>query len=285
MRRDGSGDDGRGLAGCVALVTGGSRGVGRGIAHELGLAGAMVFVTGRSREEGESTDGLPGTVDGTARLVTEGGGRGVPVVCDHTVEGDVDRLVDRLREETGRLDLLVNNVWGGYEDYDPDLWQLPFWEQPVWRWDKMWETGVRAHYLTARATAPLLLESDRPLIVEISAGDDGEFLGDVQYDLAKAACNRLGFALAEALEDEGITSLTVWPGFTRTERVEAMASEEALKGTHSPRFVGRAVAALASDPDVEDRSGGAYKVGHLARDYGFRDVDGSLPEPWSLPDG
>ena len=148
MRPEADGSDGRDLGGRTALVTGASRGVGRGIAHELGLAGATVFVTGRSREDGESTGGLPGTVDEPARLVTGAGGRGVAVACDHTVEADVARLVDRLREEAGRLDLLVNNVWGGYEDYDPGLWQLPLWEQPIWRWDRMWETGVRAHYLT-----------------------------------------------------------------------------------------------------------------------------------------
>lgn len=265
----------------IALVTGASRGVGRGIAHELGIAGATVYVTGRSREGEATTDDLPGTIDSTARLVTEAGGRGVPVPCDHTVAEDVDRLAATIRNESGRLDLLVNNVWGGYEQYDPDVFELPLWEQPIRRWDKMFETGVRAHYLTSRVMVPLLLDVADALIVNISFGDEGRFLGDVQYDVAKYAVTRLGFALSEALASRAISSLTVYPGFTRTERVARGASSEALESTHSPRFVGRAVVALAVDPDVAEKSGTALKVAHLAEEYGFTDVDGSSPEPFT----
>lgn len=272
------------LAETIALVTGASRGVGLGIAHELGLAGATVFVTGRSRQGGARTDGLAGTIDETARRVTEAGGRGVAVECDHTDEAAVAALAQRLGEEAGRLDLLVNNVWGGYEQYDARLFTLPVWEQPVWRWDKMFATGVRAHYLTTRAVLPLMLKAPRALIVNISAGDEGKFLFDVQYDAAKAAVDRLGFALGEKLAPQGITALTVHPGFTRTERVEAHASPKELKGTHSPRFVGRGVVALATDPEVARRTGGVYKAGQLGLDYGFTDVDGSQPEPFSIPD-
>lgn len=275
----------------VALVTGASRGVGRGIAHELGVAGATVYVTGRSRL-GNTTDGLPGTVEETARLVTEAGGRGVAIVCDHTRDTEVRALAERIDTESHRLDLLVNNVWGGYEDYDARLFQLPVWEQPIWRWDKMFETGVRAHYTTTRATLPLLLESERPLIVNISAGDRGRFLGDVQYDVAKAAIDRLAFALARRHREEGLIAFTLHPGFTRTERVDSafegdQVSEDARDqmhtDTHSPRFVGRAVVALTQDPNVERASGSAYRVGDLARELGFTDVDGSQPEPFELP--
>lgn len=273
----------RHLRGRTALVTGASRGVGRGIAHELGVAGATVYVTGRSRDGEATTDDLPGTIDGTARLVTDAGGHGIPVPCDHTVVEDVDRLAATIREDSGRLHLLVNNVWGGYEGYDARLFELPLWEQPVRRWDRMFETGVRAHYLTSRAVVPLLLEAGEALVVNISFGDDGRYLGDVQYDVAKYAVTRLGFALSEALADTGVSSLTVYPGFTRTERVVQGASPEALEGSHSPRFVGRAVVALASDPEVAAKSGSAWKVGDLGHEYGFADVDGSRPDPFTLP--
>ena len=266
----------------VAVVTGASRGVGRGIAHELGLAGATVYVTGRSREGGVRTDDLPGTIEETARLVSEAGGMGLAVACDHTDDAAVDALAERVRAEHGHLHLLVNNVWGGYEQYEQELFELPVWEQPIWRWDRMFAAGVRAHYTTSRALAPLMRGVPRPLIVNVSFGDNGKFLGDVQYDVAKAADTRLGFALAERLRPEGIAALTVYPGFTRTERVEAGAPPEALAQTHSPRFVGRAVVALATDPEVMMKSGEAFKVGKLGLEYGFTDVDGSRPVPFSI---
>lgn len=266
----------------LALVTGASRGVGRGIAHELGAAGATVYVTGRSRAGGPTTDELPGTIDGTARLVTEAGGKGIAVECDHTDDLAVEALAERIGGGHGRLDLLVNNVWGGYEAYDAEVWDLPVWEQPVERWDQMWEAGVRAHYTTTRAVLSLLLRGERPLIVNVSFGDEGKFLGDVQYDVAKTASTRLGFSLAKRLADRGVAALTVYPGFTRTERVEEGATEEELSNTHSARFVGRAIVALATDPDIVSKSGGAYKVAELAVEYGFTDVDGSRPEPFRI---
>lgn len=266
----------------IALVTGGSRGVGRGIAHELGVAGARVYVTGRSRDGGARTDDLPGTIDGTARLVTEAGGQGIAVECDHADDEAVESLAEEIRSREGRLDLLVNNVWGGYEGYDAELFRLPVHEQPLWRWDRMMTTGVRAHYTTTRAVLPLLLKARRPLVVNISFGDEGKFLGDVQYDVAKASVTRLGFALAAKLEDEGLTALTLYPGFVRTERVEAGAPEDALAQTQSPRFVGRAVVALATDEEVMARTGKAWKVGVLAREYDFDDIDGTRPKPFTI---
>ncbi|HKI98814.1 MAG TPA: SDR family NAD(P)-dependent oxidoreductase [bacterium] len=272
------------LADTIALVTGASRGVGRGIAHELGLAGATVYVTGRSLGEGPGTDGLPGTIDETARLVTEAGGRGFAVRCDHTDDAAVAALVSTLHMEAGRLDLLVNNAWGGYEQYDADLFALPPWEQPLWRWDKLFATGLRAHYVTTRAVLPLMLASPLKLIVEVSAGDEGKFLGDLQYDVVKAACDRLAFALSRRLRNEGFTALTLHPGFTRTERVEVVAPPEELVHTHSARFAGRGVVALATDPRRGERSGGAFKAGQLGLDYGFTDVDGSQPAPFVIPE-
>lgn len=267
----------------VALVTGSSRGVGRGIARELGMQGATVYITGRSRSSGETTDNLPGTIEETAELVTAAGGTGIAVHCDHTDDEQVITVANEIKRNHGKLDLLVNNVWGGYEQYDPTLFELPVWEQPIWRWDKMMQTGVRAHYTTTRAVLPLMLDGSHPLIVNISFGDENKFLGDLQYDLAKYAVTRLGFALAEKLKEEGITALTVYPGFTATERVEQSLSEQELEQTHTPRFVGRAVVALAMDPNISDKAGKALKVGDLGREYGFTDVDGRQPEPFSLP--
>lgn len=271
------------LRGKIAVVTGASRGIGRGIAQELGMAGATVVVTGRSRDDA-STEGLPGTVEGAAQLVTDSGGLGVPFYCDHTQETDVTDLARYIEETFARVDLLVNNVWGGYEQYDPEIWTLPMWEQPVWRWDKMWETGVRAHYTTSRALVPLMLSSELGLIINVSAGDHGKYLGDIQYDVNKQAVDRLGFAMAQNLKPHGLKALTIHPGFTRTERVIEFAPANELKNTHSPRFVGRAVVALATDSQIADRSGGVYKVGQLGIDYDFQDVDGTQPSPFVLPD-
>ncbi len=156
------------------------------------------------------------------------------------------------------------------------------WEQPISRWDKMFETGVRAHYLTSRAIVPLMLKGESPMIVNISFGDAGKFLGAVQYDLAKYAVTRLGFAMSESLAANGIVALTVYPGLTRTERVAYGASEAVLKKSHSPRFVGRAIVALASDENVADKTGGSFRVGDLGSEYDFTDIDGSRPDAFSL---
>jgi NAD(P)-dependent dehydrogenase (short-subunit alcohol dehydrogenase family) len=271
------------LSGTVAVVTGASRGVGRGIAVELGAAGATVYVTGRSVAE-DATEGLPGTITETAEAVSERGGRGIAVQCDHTVDGDVERLFERLRDEHGRLDLLVNNAWGGYEGHD-DTFDAPFWEQPLERWHGMFEAGVRAQFTASRLAAPLLIEQGSGLIVGISAGDGDKFRGNVPYDTAKTAIDRMGKGIAHELREHGVASLIIYPGFVRTERV-VQAFEEAGEPvpsvTHSPEFVGRAVVALACDPDVLAKSGRIYKTADLGDEYGFTDTDGTQPEPFEL---
>ncbi|WP_440989137.1 SDR family NAD(P)-dependent oxidoreductase [Haloarchaeobius baliensis] len=270
------------LSGTVALVTGASRGVGRGIAIELGTAGATVYVTGRSVADG--TEGLPGTVTETAELVTERGGEGVAVRCDHTVDADVEALFDRIERRQGRLDLLVNNVWGGYEAYD-ETFDAPFWEQPLDRWDAMFDAGVRAHFSASRLAVPLLLASDTGLIVATSSGDGEKYRGSVPYDVSKTAVERLGKATAHELREHGVASVVVQPGFTRTERVVATfeaAGEPVPEETHSPAYVGRAVVALAGDPAVMERSGDVHAVGDLAREYDFTDSDGSQPPAFEL---
>ncbi|MFC7227134.1 SDR family NAD(P)-dependent oxidoreductase [Salinirubellus salinus] len=268
------------LSDTVALVSGASRGVGRGIAHELGAAGATVYVTGRSTGE-DRTDGLPGTVDGTAALVTDAGGEGVAVVCDHTDDAAVTALFERLGAERGRLDLLVNNVWGGYEGYD-DTFDAPFWEQPRERFDAMFDAGVRAAYVASQQAAPLLFESDRALLVNVSAGDGARYRGQVAYDTAKTAVDRMAKGMAHELREPGVAALVVYPGFTRTERVLAATGGERPDGSESTRYVGRAVASLAGDASILERTGGIYRTGALAREYGFTDVDGSRPAPFDL---
>ena len=201
---------------------GASRGVGRGIAVELGDAGATVYVTGRSVSDG--TEGLPGTVTETAELVTERGGEGIAVRCDHTVDADVEALFERIEREQGSLDPLVNNVWGGYEEYD-ETFDDPFWAQPLDRWDAMFDAGVRARFTASRLAAPLLFESDRGLVVATSSGDGAKYRGSVPTDVAKTAVDRLGKATAHELREHGVAAVVVSPGFTDTDGSQPPAFE------------------------------------------------------------
>ncbi len=271
------------LEGAVALVTGATRGVGLGIAQELGAAGATVVVTGRSTTGSPTTDNLPGTVEEAAHQVTEAGGRGIGMRCDHTSEEEVAQLFARLRKEHGRLDLLVNNVWGGYESYSDENFSAGFWEQPLERWDHMFAAGCRAHYLTSRHAVRWMLETGGGRILIVSSGDRGRFLGNVTYDVAKAATDRLGYAMSRELQPHALPVVVLHPGFVGTERVRAAWKDE--HGiTESPRYTGRAVVALATDPDLLARSGKTFRVGDLAQDYGFTDIDGRQLSAWVLED-
>ena len=269
----------------VAVVTGASRGVGKGIAVVLGECGATVFVTGRSsRAAGVAAR----TVEDAADEVTARGGRGIPVVTDHTDDDEVEALFDRVRTEAGRLDLLVANAWGGYENYDYRLFGLPFWEQPIERFDTMVRAGLRSHLTACRAAAPLLLDQSSGLIVLTGGWDDStRYLGNVPYDLVKNATSRLVTAMAHELRPHGVAVVGVYPGFTRTELVvDAFASggEEPPPHAHSPELVGRAVAAVAADPDVRSLSGSGAQAATYAGRYGFTDVDGRSFDPFVMPD-
>jgi NAD(P)-dependent dehydrogenase (short-subunit alcohol dehydrogenase family) len=284
-----------GLRDLVALVTGASRGAGRAIARELGAAGATVYVTGRSVDSGPGTNGLPGTIDETAREVTSSGGRGIAVRCDHTIDAEVAALFGRVRGEQGRLDVLVNNVWGGYEDPAcRPLPLLPFWEQPLDQWDRMFAAGVRAHLVASRLAVPLMQPRKRGLIVSTTARlDVMPYMPNIFYDLAKYSVARLTWAMAQELRAHGIAALAVAPGFMRTERVvEAFRRAgiaDRLDGpggpSETPAYLGRAVAALAGDPRVIEKSGQVLEVGTLAQEYGFTDIDGSQPPPFRVPAG
>jgi NAD(P)-dependent dehydrogenase (short-subunit alcohol dehydrogenase family) len=276
----------------VALVTGASRGAGRAIALELGAAGATVYVTGRSVDGAPTTDDLPGTIDETARQVTERGGRGIAVRCDHANDEEVESLFARIGRDCGRLDLLVNNVWGGYEDRAcRPLSRAPFWEQSLDQWDRMFTAGVRAHLTASRRAVPLMLPRRRGLIVTTTANlAPLPYLRNLFYDLSKNAVARMVWAMAQELAEHGIAAVAVAPGFMRTERiVEAFrraGAFEALDGPGGPRetpaYLGRAVVALASDAQVVERTGQLLEVGTLAREYGFTDVDGTQPPPFRI---
>jgi NAD(P)-dependent dehydrogenase (short-subunit alcohol dehydrogenase family) len=263
----------------VAIVTGASRGAGRGIALALGDAGAIVYVTGRSIRGKATTENLPGTIEDTAEAVTARGGRGIAVRCDHTVDSDVEALFARVKQIQGRLDILINNAWGGYEKHDYKTFGAAFHEQPMRHWDGMFTSGVRA---------AMMLPQMHGLIVNITAWDRDKFMVNVFYDVAKNAINRLTYGLARELRPHNIAAIALAPGFMRTERVagafDAVGNKDYLNFTESPEYVGRALVALASDPDVMQKSGKVLAVGDLAKEYGFTDVDGRHIPAFRMPD-
>ena len=279
------------LKGKITLVTGASRGSGRGIATELGQAGATVYVTGRSgRDEvvtSETKATRPLTVDETARIVTEAGGVGIPVYCDHTHDEEVEALYQSIEEEQGKLDILVNNAWGGYEDYNKAPFDSPFWEQPMWRLDRMYTTGLRSHALSSRLGTKLMLKHKQGLIINTTTymKPDVYDNGSPFYDVIKTAIARLSFVMAQDLLPHNITALALAPGWMRTEDMlsglntdEEHFRETPLANTKSPRYIGRAVVALATDKDVINKAGKILLVGSLASEYSFTDVDGRQPK-------
>lgn len=272
------------LKGKVAVVTGASRGIGRGIALVLGEAGATVFITGRSTR-GSTTENMAGSIEETAEAVSARGGLGIAVRCNHTVDGEVEALFSRVKdEEQGRLDLLVNNVWGGYEQYEFDRFALPFWEQPLRHWQGMFEAGVRAHLVASRLALPLMLAVRRGLIINTVAWDRGLYLGNLFYDVAKAAIVRMSWGMAKELRPYGVVALALAPGFVRTERVMAAHSMQpfSLDRTESPEYIGRAVAFLEADPRTMEKSGKILAVGDLAKEFGFTDIDGNQPPAFRI---
>ena len=253
-----------------------------------------MYVTGRSVRRDSTRPDLPGaTVDDTAEGVTAQGGTGIAVRCDHTEDDQVAALFERVGQQQGRLDLLVNNVWGGYEDYGGDqAFDAPFWSQPLWRWDRMFDAGVRAHFSASRLAAPLMMARGHGLIVSTTFWDRGKALSNLPYDLAKTAINRLAYLLALELRPHGVAAVALSPGWMRTEAVlEVYDTDEAhwheipeLARTESPWYIGRAVVALAADPGVMARSGQVLTVGDLARAYGFTDLDGRQPPAYRMAD-
>ena len=263
------------LAGRVAIVTGASRGIGKGAAIELGAAGATVYVTGRTLEEGAHP--LPGTVAATAAEVDAAGGRGIAVPCDHRDDAAVVALFERVAAEEGRLDVLVNNAFLIPKELTSGR---PFWENPLSNWDDMIDVGTRSAYVASWHAARVMVKQGSGLIANVSSSGAAEYAWHVVYGVGKCALDRLTADTAHELRDAGVAVVSLWPGLVMTERTRGAA--EALPtldfaGAESQRFTGRAIVALASDPDVLRHSGRAVASRTLADAYGFTDVDGSLP--------
>ncbi len=271
----------------VAVVAGATRGAGRGIAVCLGEAGATVYCTGRSVRGRSATAGRPETIDETAALVTARGGIGIAVQVDHTIEAQVQTLFERIATEQGRLDLLVNDVWGGDELSE---WGLPFWELSLEKGLLMQQRAVHSHIITARYAAPIMVRQGHGLIIEITDGDTLDYRGNLFYDLAKSSNIRLAHAMAEELRPHGVTALALTPGFLRSEAMldhfgvteatwrDAIAQDPHFAASETPTYIGRAVVALASDPNIAVKSGAAWSTWRLAKEYGFVDADGSQPD-------
>jgi NAD(P)-dependent dehydrogenase (short-subunit alcohol dehydrogenase family) len=257
------------LTGTVALVTGASRGGGKGIALVLGEEHATVYVTGRSIRGEPTTLDRPGTIDDTAEELSARGGTGIAVRCDHTDDSQVEALFERIRSEQGRLDLLVNNAWSGYEL--PLYYETPFWEMEWRHWDLMFRGGLRATAFASMLAAPMMIEAGSGLIVNITWVLDRPH-GVTFYEVVKNATNKLTEQMADDLRPHSVACVAVSPGWMRLERMD-LTPEDAARA-ESPEFPGRAIAALASDPNVLAKSGGVFTTPALAREYGFTDVDG-----------
>lgn len=261
------------LEGTVALVTGASRGAGKGIALVLGENGATVYVTGRSTRAEPNPD-RPGTIEDTADEVRSRGGNGIAVRVDHTDPAQVASLIEQIKSDHGRLDLLVNNAWMGYEIR---VQSIPFWEASLEHWELMFGS-LRGQMLTAQLAVPLMLERGRGLIVNTLWDVGRHFHAHVFYDTVKNAVSRMSFGMAEQLREHGIAVVALSPGWLHTETMD-LSPEQAAQ-TESTEYIGRATAALAGDPEVLRWSGRTLRVVDVARDYGFTDVDGTVLTPF-----
>ena len=280
------------LAGKVALVAGGTRAAGRGIAVELGAAGATVYVTGRTTRTQQSEMKRPETIEETAELVDAAGGQGIPIRVDHLVPEQVSALVDRIRRDQGALHILVNDVWGA----TTMEWDKSVWESSLDIGLRTLRLGIDTHAITSHYALPLLIQTPGGLVIEVNDGtteyNDANYRVSFFYDLVKTAVLRMAFALGHELEPHGCTAMSLTPGWLRSEAMldgYGVTEENWLDATkvsphfaisESPRFVGRAVAALAQDPDVSRWNGQSVSSGQLAQIYGFTDVDGSRPDAW-----
>ena len=287
------------LSGTVAVVTGASRGVGRGIAEVLGECGAAVYVSARSTRESPTKGDPEQSIEDVAEEIERRGGIGIPVRCDHSSESDIEKLFQRVEADHGRVDLLVNNVIGwGDGPPEPDIKDqvkrmlAPVWERHISNWDGNFHVGLRSHFLACRFGIPLMLERKQGLVVFTSERPNAEPVPDLSMDVRAHATARFAFALSRQLTAHAIASLVLYPGFPRTEGIvkawkakhqyfTGWTEEDFFARTESPHYAGRAVAALAADPDVMSKTGRVLGAHEVAREYGFTDVDGRQPAPSS----
>lgn len=276
------------LTGRIAVVAGATRGAGRGIARMLGEAGATVYCTGRTTKDNVSPIGRPETIEETAELVTAAGGAGIAVRTDHSQPEEVQALFERVRADSGRLDVLVNDIGGE----DQAEWQ-PIWKADVAQGFAFMDTAVRTHILTSRYGVPLMREQGSGLVIEITDGDHGGYRGSFFYDLVKNQVIRAAYAMSVELAPKGITAIAVTPGFLRSEAMldnfgvteanwrDAIPKAMGFSESETPCFVGRGIAALAADPNVHEKTGQVLASWTLAREYGFTDIDGRRPDWWA----
>lgn len=275
------------LAGRVALVAGGTRGGGRATAIELGAAGATVYVTGRSTEAERSPMDRPETIEESARLVDEAGGTGIAIKVDHTDSDQVGALIKTIEEQQGGLDILVNDVWGG----DPLVeWEGPFWNHDLDRALGLLQQGIHTHIITSWHAGPLLAASDNGLVVEVTDGMSSRYRGTMFYDLVKSSIIRLAMAQAHDFKDSGTAAVAISPGFLRSEAMldyfgvtadnwrDAIAEDEHFAYSETPHYLGRAIAAMAADPNRMELTGTATATWELYKRYGFTDLDGTQPD-------
>jgi dehydrogenase/reductase SDR family member 1 len=269
------------LKDCVALVTGGSRGVGKGVAIGLAEAGATVLVTARTRSSGGSE--WPGSLDETIAAIDQAGGKGVGLLCDHSDDNSVRNIFDLIRGDHGRLDVLVNNVFAA-----PNIMpvNVPFWQVPTSLWDTLHRVGLRSHFVASQLAVPLMLPQKRGLIVNTSSGGGVRYTFNVPFGVQKSGVDRMARDMAHELKPFGISAVSIWPGYIKSEklaaqpdRVPAALVKLIAERGETPVFVGRAVAALAADPDVIAKTGQILLASELAIEYGFTDVDGKIPPP------
>jgi dehydrogenase/reductase SDR family protein 1 len=264
------------LSGQIAVVTGASRGIGKGIALELGAAGATVYVTGRTVDDTGAF--VPGTIGATADEVTRMGGKGIPVRCDHSRDEEIQALFERVHKEQGRLDILVNNVFTVPSE---SVFEGKFWEHSATLWDELIHVGCRGHYIASHAAAPIMVAQRSGLIVNISSFAGAAYVFSVPYGVGKAAVDRMAKDMAVELQPYDVTCVSLWPGVVRTEYLVKSHSEGsipfAIDNGESPRFTGRAVVAVASDPKRIEKTGKVLICYEIAHEYGFTDIDGRQP--------
>ncbi len=270
------------LKGVIALVTGASRGIGKGTAIALGRCGASVYITGRTLSEATA-----GSLEETAERFEQLPGDCRPIQCDHLDDQQTESVFRQIGTEQGRLDLLCNNAWGGYENMVEGgefTWARPFWQQPLWRWASMFDAGTRAGFVCSRHAALLMLDQESGLIVNVSSWGAQKYSGNVIYGASKAATDRLTIDMAVELKDKGVTVVSVYPGLVRTEKVLASGAFDDLGNSESTEFIGIAISHLYGLADRHARTGQVLIAAELARELDFTDVDGKKPTPLTIDD-